>query len=72
MSADICDRELLLLERFRQQCIQELKLAYQQAGMLGLCAEGRFEAAISAIESLNCAILLTDQGPDNNQGTGSD
>jgi len=39
-------------EAARQACIAAALAAYEDAGMLGLCAEGRWEAAISAMQSL--------------------
>lgn len=42
-----------LAEAVRQACIQAALAAYEDAGMSGLCAEGRWEAAISAIQSLD-------------------
>jgi hypothetical protein len=40
------------LEAARQACIAAALAAYEDAGVLGLCAEGRWEAAISAMQSL--------------------
>ncbi|MDN5862080.1 MAG: hypothetical protein L0H19_01385 [Salinisphaera sp.] len=38
-----------LLEQIRERCIQAALDGYEDAGMAGLCEEGRWEAAISAI-----------------------
>jgi hypothetical protein len=40
-------------EAVRQACIAAALAAYEEAGVLGLCAEGRWEAAISALQSLD-------------------
>jgi hypothetical protein len=39
----------LLAGQVRDACIREALRAYEQAGFSGLCHEGRFEAAISAV-----------------------
>lgn len=41
------------VEATRQACIAAALAAYEDAGVLGLCAEGRWEAAISAMQSLD-------------------
>ena len=40
-------------EAARRACIAAALAAYEDAGVLGLCAEGRWEAAISAMQSLD-------------------
>jgi hypothetical protein len=42
-------------EAARGACIAAALAAYEDAGVLGLCAEGRWEAAISAMQSLDLA-----------------
>jgi hypothetical protein len=42
-----------LTEAVRQACIEAALAAYEDAGISGLCAEGRWEAAISAMQSLD-------------------
>lgn len=44
-------------ETVRQACIAAALAAYEDAGVLGLCAEGRWEAAISAMQSLDLRSL---------------
>lgn len=44
-------------ETVRQACIAAALAAYEDAGVLGLCAEGRWEAAISAMQSLDLRAL---------------
>lgn len=43
----------VLAEAVRQACIEAALAAYEDAGIAGLCAEGRWEAAISALQSLD-------------------
>ncbi|MDZ7662044.1 hypothetical protein [Thiohalophilus sp.] len=52
------DDKLALAERVRQACLQHAIEAYEQAGISGLCGEGRFEVAIDAIRQLNIAKLI--------------
>lgn len=48
---------LRFAERIRALCIDAATTAYEDAGVQGLCAEGRFEAAIDAIRQLNLSEL---------------
>jgi hypothetical protein len=45
-------------KRIRQACLEAVLQAYEDAGMQGLCAEGRWEAAISALRTVDLAPLL--------------
>lgn len=54
-NAGMTDQELA--ESVRQACIQAALDAYEDAGIAGLCAEGRWEAAISALQSLDLVAL---------------
>lgn len=47
-----------LAERVRTACLETMQQAYEEARMQGLCAEGAFEAAISAVAMLNLESLL--------------
>jgi hypothetical protein len=40
-------------EAVRQACLAAALAAYEEAGVLGLCHEGRWEAAVSAMQSLD-------------------
>jgi hypothetical protein len=54
-----------LAKRIRNACLEAVLQAYEDAGMQGLCAEGRWEAAVSALQSLDLAPLLREgQRPD--------
>jgi hypothetical protein len=52
------DRSGALAERVRSACLQAASTAYEQAGISGLCGEGRWELAVQAIETLDLAPLL--------------
>lgn len=45
-------------ERIREALIDAAIHAYEDAGVQGLCAAGRWEAALSALEILDLAPLL--------------
>jgi len=44
---------LAVAEVVRKACIEAALAAYEDAGISGLCAEGRWEAAVSAMQSLD-------------------
>ena len=50
-------------EAVRQACLAAALAAYEEAGVLGLCAEGRWEAAVSAIQSLDLQRIESDSPP---------
>ena len=52
------DGRLSVAEQIRSACIEEAIHAYEQAGISGLCHEGRFEVAISALRMLDLEALL--------------
>ncbi len=45
-------------ERIRSALVEAALRAYEGAGIQGLCAEGRWEAAVGALRSLEVAHLL--------------
>jgi hypothetical protein len=47
-----------ILEAIRLACLEAALEAYENAGMSGLCAEGRWECAIQAIRELNLKTAL--------------
>jgi hypothetical protein len=47
-----------LAKRIRDACIDAVLQAYEDAGVQGLCAEGRWEAAVSALRTVELAPLL--------------
>lgn len=44
--------------QIREACLKAALQAYEDAGVQGLCAEGRWEAALSAIQSVDVTELL--------------
>jgi hypothetical protein len=46
------------LERIRRACLEAAQRAYEDAGLRGLCAEGRWEAAIDAMRALDLRALM--------------
>lgn len=54
-----------LAETVRAACIQAALEAYEEGGVLGLCAEGRWEYAISALRQLDlAAVVAVHEKPD--------
>jgi hypothetical protein len=49
--------DLSVAQAVRTACIEAALAAYEDAGISGLCAEGRWEAAISALQSLDLNAL---------------
>ena len=49
---------LELAEKIRAACLRAADAAYEDAGIQGLCEEGRWEAAIGAVRSLDLRPLL--------------
>ena len=47
-----------LAKRVREVCLDAVVQAYEDAGMQGLCAEGRWEAAVDALRTVDLAPLL--------------
>lgn len=47
-----------LAEAVRSACLQAALDAYEQAGVSGLCGEGRWEIAVQAIRNLDLVQLL--------------
>ncbi len=47
-------------KKIREACLAALLGAYEDAGMQGLCAEGRWEAAVDALRMLDLTAILRD------------
>lgn len=47
-----------IAEVVRQACLDAALDAYEQAGISGLCAEGRWELAVDAMRSLDLKALI--------------
>jgi hypothetical protein len=52
------DATSTLAETVRAACVDAALLAYEDAGIRGLCAEGRWEAALAAIRHLDLSSVL--------------
>lgn len=52
------NRHYELAARVREECIDTAVSAYEDASIRGLCGEGAFEAAISAIRMLNVSLVV--------------
>ena len=48
-----------IAEAVRQACVAAALEAHEQAGISGLCQEGRWEAAIEAVRSLDLKTVLS-------------
>lgn len=47
-----------LVETLRAACLKAALAAYEDAGIRGLCAEGRWEAALAAIRLVDLSDVL--------------
>jgi hypothetical protein len=47
------DTPSIVVEAVRAACLEAALLAYEDAGIRGLCAEGRWEAALAAIRHVD-------------------
>lgn len=57
------DKDRLLAEKVRAACLAAAQAAYEDAGLSGLCAEGRWEIALDAICSLDLeSCMANDHG----------
>ena len=52
------DTPSIVVEAVRAACLEAALLAYEDAGMRGLCAEGRWEAALAAIRHVDLSGVL--------------
>lgn len=52
-----------LATEIRDECIRTALAAYESAAMSGLCGEGAFEAAISAMRMLDVKPLVEQRAP---------
>jgi hypothetical protein len=61
---------LVLAEDVRNACIEAALAAYEDAGISGLCAEGRWEAAVGAMQSLDLRRVVSRDGTCPGTGAG--
>ncbi len=53
------DLKRRLAEAVRDACLKAARDAYENAGVSGLCEEGRWECALDAIRSLDIEAVIT-------------
>ncbi|MCR4331612.1 MAG: hypothetical protein NUV34_02740 [Sulfuricaulis sp.] len=52
------DLKRRLAEAVREACLKAARDAYENAGISGLCEEGRWECAVNAIRSLDIEAVI--------------
>jgi len=52
------DDQKCLAQAVRKACVEAALRAYEEAGISGLCYEGRWEIAIDAMQNLDLAALI--------------
>lgn len=52
------DADLQLAEAVRRACLESALAAWEDAGLSGLCGEGRWEAAVGAIRRLDVSGIV--------------
>jgi hypothetical protein len=52
-------KELEVAEAILKACLDAAVAAYEEAGIQGLCAEGRWEVAVGAVRSLDVRRLVS-------------
>jgi hypothetical protein len=53
------DLKRRLVEEVREACLKAARDAYENAGISGLCEEGRWECALDAIRSLDLEAIIS-------------
>ncbi len=53
-----------LIELIREECVKEFIRAYEEAGIKGLCEDGRIEYAVDSVRSLDLKKIIKDIHPD--------
>ena len=53
------DLKRRLAEAVREACLTAARQAYENAGISGLCEEGRWECAVAAIRSLDLEAIIS-------------
>ena len=51
-----------IAEAVREACWSAARKAYEDAGISGLCEEGRWECALDAIRALDIEIVIAESG----------
>ena len=53
------DLKRRMAEAVREACLNAARQAYENAGISGLCEEGRWECAVDAIRSLDLETIIS-------------
>jgi hypothetical protein len=62
-----CDEvHAAVAEATRAACLEAMTRAYEEGGLSGLCAEGRWDLAVDAVKSLKLPALAGTFSPDDN------
>jgi len=62
------DDQKRLAQAVREACVEAVLKAYEEAGVSGLCHEGRWEIAIDALRNLDLAALSDSVGVHSRSG----
>lgn len=62
------EHQYQLAERVREECIQAALTAYENASVSGLCGEGAFEAAVSAMRMMKIKDIVSAGSAENGPG----
>lgn len=65
------DDQQRLAQAVREACVEAALRAYEEAGISGLCYEGRWEIAVDAMRNLDLAALLDSVDLPSQSGKGS-
>ena len=57
------DEENIKAEKIREACAKEFIRAYEEAGIKGLCEDGRIEYAVDAVRSLDLKKIIGEINP---------
>ncbi len=62
-SNPLLESDLILAQAIRDLCINTALIAYENAAVSGLCREGAWEAAISALRMMDLESVVKDNAP---------
>lgn len=65
------DDQKRLAQAVREACVEAALKAYEEAGISGLCHEGRWEIAIDTLRNLDLAALIDPVDVHSQSGKGS-
>jgi hypothetical protein len=59
--SNLKDQQLEIARIIREECLRAALDGYERAAMSGLCGEGAWEAAISAVRMLDLELILKER-----------